>query len=220
MNTEKKEIHVLKDGPYRVTGNIPLNALRFVCNAKENPVSYEETKKFPQQEEYYLCRCGKSKNYPFCDGSHAEGFHGTETAGHKTYEEMAELIEGIDMDMLDAEELCAGVRFCHAKSGPWNLVTRSDNEQAKPIVEEICSNCASGRLTFVTKEGEIKEKDYPQEISMLYDSPAEVAGPIWVKGRIPIYDAEGMQYEARNRVTLCRCGKSHNKPFCDGSHFH
>ena len=29
---------------------------------------------------------------------------------------------------------------------------------------------------------------------------------------------DGFAYEVRNRVTLCRCGASKNKPFCDGSH--
>ena len=29
---------------------------------------------------------------------------------------------------------------------------------------------------------------------------------------------DGHRYEVRNRVTLCRCGASKNKPFCDGSH--
>jgi CDGSH-type Zn-finger protein len=39
-----------------------------------------------------------------------------------------------------------------------------------------------------------------------------------VRGAIPIESASGKQYERRNRVTLCRCGASENKPFCDGSH--
>jgi len=30
--------------------------------------------------------------------------------------------------------------------------------------------------------------------------------------------ADGFVYEIRNRVTLCHCGYSGNKPFCDGSH--
>jgi len=39
-----------------------------------------------------------------------------------------------------------------------------------------------------------------------------------VRGGIPVESSEGQVYEIRNRVTLCRCGKSYNKPFCDGSH--
>ena len=41
---------------------------------------------------------------------------------------------------------------------------------------------------------------------------------IWVKGGIRIEGADGRSYEIRNRVTLCRCGQSSNKPFCDGTH--
>jgi len=33
-----------------------------------------------------------------------------------------------------------------------------------------------------------------------------------------VIGADGRAYEVRNRVSLCRCGKSKNKPFCDGSH--
>jgi CDGSH-type Zn-finger protein len=39
-----------------------------------------------------------------------------------------------------------------------------------------------------------------------------------VRGGVPVIGAEGFRYEIRNRVTLCRCGVSQNKPFCDGSH--
>jgi CDGSH-type Zn-finger protein len=45
-----------------------------------------------------------------------------------------------------------------------------------------------------------------------------VSGPIWAKGGITVEAADGFQYEVRNRVTLCRCGASKNKPFCDGTH--
>ena len=52
------------------------------------------------------------------------------------------------------------------------------------------------------------------------EDPAErVSGPLWVRGGIPVIAADGFAYEVRNRVTLCRCGASANKPFCDGSHF-
>ena len=57
------------------------------------------------------------------------------------------------------------------------------------------------------------------EAKILIENPeAGTSGPIWVKGGIPIESADGTEYETRNRVTLCRCGQSKNKPFCDGAH--
>ena len=43
-------------------------------------------------------------------------------------------------------------------------------------------------------------------------------GPLWVTGGIPVTSPEGTPLEVRNRVTLCRCGASANKPLCDGRH--
>ena len=50
------------------------------------------------------------------------------------------------------------------------------------------------------------------------DPGIKVSGPIWVKGGIKIISSDNKTYEIRNRVTLCRCGQSKNKPFCDGTH--
>lgn len=217
-NLNGKRIKVLKNGPYEVTGNVPLNELEYVSNSKGFSLSYHQTKEYPSSDKYYLCRCGKSMNKPFCDGSHLKGFDGTETAGHKTYEEIATFIEGKNINLMDAEELCAGARFCDVKSGAWNLATKSDYPDSAEVVKEQCAHCPSGRLTAVTKDGVIIEPELPQEISILDDPATYSVGPIWVKGRIPIEDAEHKPYVVRNRVTLCRCGRSENKPYCDGSH--
>jgi CDGSH-type Zn-finger protein len=46
-----------------------------------------------------------------------------------------------------------------------------------------------------------------------------LSGPLWVRGGIPVESGhDGRVYESRSRVTLCRCGRSQNKPFCDGTH--
>ena len=39
-----------------------------------------------------------------------------------------------------------------------------------------------------------------------------------VTGGVELVGADGRPYARRERVTLCRCGASSNKPFCDGSH--
>lgn len=213
------KVKVLKDGSYQVTGKIPLNQLKFVPNTKGFSLAYEKVKDYPKQETYCLCRCGKAKSKPFCDGSHKEAFDGTETAGHKQLEEMVEVIEGkYSLNLLDAKELCAHTRFCNVKSGTWNLIQKGDNEETQEWVKQQCADCPSGRLTAVTKEGKVLEPELPMEISILEDLVAEAHGPIWVKGGISIEDEHGDIYPVRNRVTLCRCGKSKNKPFCDGIH--
>jgi CDGSH-type Zn-finger protein len=51
---------------------------------------------------------------------------------------------------------------------------------------------------------------------MTSDGP--IAGPLWVTGSIPIERSDGKPFEIRNRVTLCSCGRSNNKPLCDGEH--
>ena len=45
-------------------------------------------------------------------------------------------------------------------------------------------------------------------------------GSIKVEGDFEIIDAQGNAYglQGRTIVSLCRCGRSNNKPFCDGSH--
>ncbi|MFV0643915.1 MAG: CDGSH iron-sulfur domain-containing protein, partial [Sphingomonadaceae bacterium] len=55
-------------------------------------------------------------------------------------------------------------------------------------------------------------------VSVTEDTARGCAGPIWVEGGITVEAADGTVYEERNRVTLCRCGQSQNKPYCDGTH--
>jgi CDGSH-type Zn-finger protein len=45
-------------------------------------------------------------------------------------------------------------------------------------------------------------------------------GPVRVEGDVVVVDAQGKEYGLAGRtvISLCRCGHSQNKPFCDGSH--
>lgn len=45
-------------------------------------------------------------------------------------------------------------------------------------------------------------------------------GSLIIDGDFEIVDKNGNAYDlgGRDKVTLCRCGLSKNKPFCDGSH--
>jgi hypothetical protein len=85
-------------------------------------------------------------------------------------------------------------------------------------LEEV-ANCNSGRLVaFDEKKGSPIEPILEPSIAAVEEPLRGYEGPLWVRGGIPIESADGITYEIRNRVTLCRCGISSNKPFCDGSH--
>jgi CDGSH-type Zn-finger protein len=45
-------------------------------------------------------------------------------------------------------------------------------------------------------------------------------GPLRIEGEFTIYDAQDNAFDlaGRTSISLCRCGHSGNKPFCDGTH--
>ncbi len=216
---KKPQIKVTKDGPLRVTGNIPL----YEETAKTDlvfPTHWEKGKDFPEKQTYLLCRCGASKTKPYCDGAHSDiEFDGTETARDIPFMNQARIYPGPTLDLADAEGLCSGARFCERAGGTWKLTERSDDPSARATAIDQSMNCPSGRLVAIDKEsGTPIEPPFPPSISVTQDPGADVAGPLYVKGGVPVVSEEGTTYEIRNRVTLCRCGASKNKPFCDGRH--
>src|SRR5664280_978631 len=216
----KMKIKVNKDGCYTVTGGIPLADQIMVPDSDGLSVSWKEGKHHPIKEDYDLCRCGHSKNKPFCDGTHGEiFFEGTETASRKSYMDQLEpKTSGAVMDLLDVVSLCADARFCDRAGGAWDNTRDSDNQKSKMIALQEVFDCPSGRLVLKDKDGNYLEPDFESSIGLVIDPVFNVKGPIWVRGRIPVEAADGTLYESRNRVTLCRCGRSTNKPFCDGKH--
>ena len=174
----------------------------------------------PLQEKLSLCRCGKSRNKPFCDGVHKKiNFDGTETADRRPYLELAEVTEGPNLKLTDLKEICAAARFCVPEGGTWELTEHSDDPKARDLAVTQTGNCPAGRIAVWDKDtGEEIEPVLEPYLGLVEDPYKNASGPIWVCGRIPVESADGSIYEVRNRVTLCRCGRSSNKPFCDSSH--
>jgi len=222
MNTTQPtaNIQIKKDGPYIVNGALPLNEQHIVTNAEGESLDYRDGKSYPAQTQYALCRCGQSANKPFCDGTHKKlGFDGTETASREPYLKQAETLDGPTVQLTDAEGLCAFARFCDPKGRIWNLIEKTDDPEVRKIVEYEAGHCPAGRLVvWDQKTGKAIEPKFEPSLGLIEDTEKRVSGPIWVRGGIPVISSDGKTYEVRNRVTLCRCGKSNNKPFCDGSH--
>jgi CDGSH-type Zn-finger protein len=216
------KIQVTKNGPYMVSGNIPLYRMIIKCNQKTNiPAEWLTADKYKTQQNYALCRCGKSSNKPFCDATHVKvHFDGAEDYDNVPYEQMAKKLEGPELELKDAQILCASARFCHRGGDIWDQIPKTDNRKIKENCVRNACDCPSGRLVVVDKaSGKTVEPKLEQSIGVIEDPSVGVNGPLWVRGGIPVYSADGTTYEVHNRATLCRCGKSTNKPYCDSSHY-
>jgi len=218
-NKNSFKIKVSKNGPYIVTGGVPLYKQTIIRDNNGDPLSWKTTKEYPVTDCYYLCRCGHSKNKPFCDKSHLDTkFDGNETAGFEPYAKKAKRFTGPELDLTDYQEICSSAGFCHRQGGTRELVKKSDDPKAKKTAITQCNNCPSGRLIAWDKKGNSLDQKFEPGIYICEDPKFDGAGPIIVRGKIPIESADGKPYEIRNRVALCRCGESSNKPLCDGSH--
>jgi CDGSH-type Zn-finger protein len=213
-------VQVTKNGPYLVSGGLPLSTEVIGTNGEGDSIAWKSGRKFPEKATYALCRCGHSAQKPYCDGTHAKiGFDGGEVASRAPYLEQASTIDGPTMALTDAESLCAFARFCDPKGRVWNLVTQTDDAAARKVfVQEAC-DCPSGRLVAWDKAtGKPVEPKLEPSAALVEDPEKKCSGPVWLRGGIQVVAADGFKYEVRNRVTLCRCGASQNKPFCDGQH--
>ncbi|HVR87622.1 MAG TPA: CDGSH iron-sulfur domain-containing protein [Planctomycetota bacterium] len=220
MAKKKAKIVVTKDGPYVVSGKVPLQIQTITPNKEGFSWDWVEGKPFPTEEEVHLCRCGQSKEKPFCDGSHAKArWDPRERATRASFDRQAEKIEGPGLNLQDAEELCAFARFCDPAGKIWGLMDQTADADARALAIREAQHCPAGRLVVSDKKtGKKIEADLPPSIGIVEDPALKCSGPLWVRGGIPIVSEDGKPHEVRTRVTLCRCGASDNKPFCNGAH--
>jgi CDGSH-type Zn-finger protein len=217
-----RRITVAPNGPLRVEGGVPLSRETIEPNADGESWRWRATGRIDAGPWYELCRCARSRTQPFCDDTcTATGWDGTETASHVPYDDQARIFPGAADDLADARGFCAGARFCQAGETAWALV-RGDDSRSLRLLERVTGNCPSGRLVALRRGADgdraAIELGFEPSIVLVEDAGRGVSGPVWVRGRVEVRSADDHPYEVRNRVTLCRCGGSSNKPFCDGSH--
>ena len=122
-------------------------------------------------------------------------------------------IEGEKLTLLYEGKKCIHARFCVTGGpkvflanvkGPWINPDALDVDR----LVEISHACPSGAIKYKRKDGKQDETAPPVNLIAVRE-----AGPYAVRGDIHL-DGEPADY----RLTLCRCGASKNKPYCDGSH--
>jgi CDGSH-type Zn-finger protein/uncharacterized Fe-S cluster protein YjdI len=108
---------------------------------------------------------------------------------------------------------CIHARFCVTWApkvflanvqGPWI------HPEAMPVerLVEVAHACPSGAIQYTRRDGEPDESAPPVNLVATREG-----GPYAFRGELTISGER-----AGFRVTLCRCGASKNKPYCDGSH--
>lgn len=207
---------VTEDGPYEVRGGVPLSRTAQVETEYGEPVDWApDVPLAAPQGAVRLCRCGGSSTKPFCDDSHeTNGFDGTETASHAAFEERRYPYEGDGLTIDDDLSLCTQAGYCGDRfANVWAMLAKSSDPEVRERIRRMSMLCPSGRIVTRVEGSEVGDEiAYEPSVAVIAD------GPIWVRGKVQVVGADGEPYEVRNRQTLCRCGASRNKPFCDGRH--
>lgn len=213
MAEQEPQVKVQPNGPYVVSGSVPLRVKEPIMSEHGEPLTWRTKEVTDQGAAYALCRCGGSANKPYCDGAHAaNGFDGTETAATDRYQQRRTSYPGTGIEVFDDRGICVHAGFCgNQVSNVWKMADRTEDTHVRAQVMAMIERCPSGALTYEV-EGAAVEPDLPTEVAVIPD------GPLWLSGGIGIERSDGEPTETRNRVTLCRCGESATKPLCDGSH--
>jgi len=222
-NASDPRINIIENGPYVVKGGVPLFRLQIVVDENDECTGYREMCHYPDKKSYNLCRCGESNRRPYCDGTHTHtGFTSVcNGADSQRFADHIKSIKGSHVELLDAENFCIEARFCERAQGIWDLTRHSfENPENCRLAAEEAELCPAGRLVMLNEKGDEMEPNLEPSIAIIEDPSKHASSALWVRGKIPIYGCDGVQLELRNRVTLCRCGESSNKPFCDAGHYY
>ena len=197
----KPSIECKVDGPYLVKD------LDSLVNSKDEPIACKPV--------MALCRCGGSATKPFCDGTHKKnGFRGARDAQPPT---KRDAYRGKKITIYDDRAICAHSGRCTDNiatvfkygSEPW---IDPDGGTVEAIMDAV-RKCPSGALSYAINDVEAPAQERAAGITVTKD------GPYAVVGRIPLTGQSTDAIAASECYTLCRCGGSKNKPFCDGTHW-
>jgi CDGSH-type Zn-finger protein len=219
-----RRIIVEKNGPYIVKGGVPLVRKTQIVSEYGEPLTWQKTGEVEAGKTYLLCRCGHSKNKPFCDDSHLQvNFDGTEAAPTDTTLERRDIYAGGTRIVVKRDNaLCMESGFCGNRlTNIRKMLKDSADPQVRAQIMAMIERCPSGSYSYsLEADTPNVEPDLPQQIALITEitDDGRLEGPLWVTGNIPIERSDGQPFETRNRVTLCNCGESKIKPLCDGTH--
>ncbi|MFT5660951.1 MAG: CDGSH-type Zn-finger protein/ferredoxin [Sulfurimonas sp.] len=179
----------------------------------DTPVLEKNGEIISSESPAYLCRCGTSNNKPFCDGEHEKsGF----ISKREIDKELVYEYEGKEITINFNRSICAGTGSCvrrlpsvflDGESKDW---IHPDKDSVDEIINTI-NTCPSGALSYTFKNKTYLDNREVSKVSIVKDGPYSVEGISCSSGCKPTRFSE-------TKYTLCRCGHSKNKPYCDYSH--
>jgi CDGSH-type Zn-finger protein len=207
MSDERKpvpEIAPMPNGPYRVTNLETLEGF-YGARTHSTPAAAK------------LCRCGGSKNKPFCDGSHrSNGFSDAKAADRVPDKREDYVAEAITIH--DNRGICAHSGRCtdglkevfRLRQEPWIVPDAATAAQIAAVID----TCPSGALSYSIDGVEHRDGAGDPAVGYVPNGPYVVRG-----GGAALKDAPQGEGASTRRFALCRCGHSKNKPFCSGAHW-
>ncbi len=199
----KLTIECSPNGPYIVSN------LESLQNSKGDRI--------PTKPVIALCRCGASAKKPFCDGTHSKIGFSSEKLSESGNDRRRDYA-GRKITIHDNRSICSHAGFCtdrlnsvfRLKAEPW---IDPDAAPVEEIIETI-KKCPSGALSYLVDGIEYRDQDREPIVMVSRD------GPYCITGGIELTDEPRAAGASEEHYTLCRCGASRNKPFCDGTHWH
>ncbi len=207
-NPDKPKIACLPNGPYYLLNDPTPEVVPNLRRANGESCS--------TVRGVALCRCGGSENKPFCDGTHGTKGFTDEEVGGGGGDRRTDYV-GRRLTIHDNRGLCAHAGHCtdglkavfRMHQEPW---IDPDGAGVDEIIATI-EQCPSGALSYSIENVEHRNQDRAPRVTVTNDGPYAVTGGIELLG---VTFGQGASTE---HYTLCRCGESRNKPFCDGSHW-
>ena len=215
----KPKILPLPNGPYYLINDMEPKVVENLKNFKGEPLS--------TTVGIALCRCGKSNRKPFCDGTHSiigfssQNVNLNENDTNKlTIKNKRRDYVGKEITIHDNRKICSHAKECvnnlpsvfKLGSKPW---IDSDGSKMQDIINTV-RKCPSGALSYSIDGIEYRDPKEQRDpiLTVLKNGPYYITGGIDLIGE----NIEFGEGASKEHYTLCRCGASENKPFCDGTH--
>ncbi|MDA7847896.1 CDGSH iron-sulfur domain-containing protein [Sulfurospirillum sp.] len=202
----KISIKSIENGPLRLSVDTSEDTIK-------NVLFNSNGKSITIKKNSILCRCGKSKQQPFCDGVHRMcSFSSSNTLE----EEIIQKYDGKEINIIFNRSICAGAGTC-VRNFPKIYKNASEdwiNPDGDSIdeVKKSVKKCPSGALFYEFKDENSNEKYDGCKITIIKN------GPMNIIGNVDLNVDKWSTNANQQKYSLCRCGASENKPFCDYTH--